>query len=235
MADELGADGGDGGRRRRRRASTHMAAAAMARSAARHPRQQRRRHATCRRRWRRSPRPSSTGCSAVNAKSVYLTARHLVPAMKARRPGVILNIASTAGAEPAAAALLVQRLQGLDDHRDQGDGGRARALRRAGQRPLPGGGRDAAAEVLHGRGHAGDAGEVPGDHPARPLLDAAGHRATPRPSSARTRRRCSPAWRSRSTAAAASDAEPGRDAAGAAQPDHRRAGAAGRQRRATPG
>jgi 3-oxoacyl-[acyl-carrier protein] reductase len=32
----------------------------------------------------------------VNAKSVYLTARHLVPAMKARRAGVILNIASTA-------------------------------------------------------------------------------------------------------------------------------------------
>ena len=37
---------------------------------------------------------------AVNAKSVYLTAHHFVPAMKARRSGVILNIASTAGRSP---------------------------------------------------------------------------------------------------------------------------------------
>jgi 3-oxoacyl-[acyl-carrier protein] reductase len=37
---------------------------------------------------------------AVNAKSVYLTARHFVPAMKARGSGVILNIASTAGVSP---------------------------------------------------------------------------------------------------------------------------------------
>jgi 3-oxoacyl-[acyl-carrier protein] reductase len=37
---------------------------------------------------------------AVNAKSIYLTARSFVPAMKARRAGVILNIASTAGVSP---------------------------------------------------------------------------------------------------------------------------------------
>jgi 3-oxoacyl-[acyl-carrier protein] reductase len=37
---------------------------------------------------------------AVNAKSVYLTARHLVPAMKAAKRGAILNIASTAGVSP---------------------------------------------------------------------------------------------------------------------------------------
>ncbi len=37
---------------------------------------------------------------AVNAKSVYLTARHLVPRMKARGRGAILNIASTAGLSP---------------------------------------------------------------------------------------------------------------------------------------
>jgi 3-oxoacyl-[acyl-carrier protein] reductase len=36
----------------------------------------------------------------VNAKSVYLTARHLVPHMKARGQGAILNIASTAGLSP---------------------------------------------------------------------------------------------------------------------------------------
>lgn len=37
---------------------------------------------------------------AVNAKSVYLTARHLVPAMKAAGRGAILNVASTAGVSP---------------------------------------------------------------------------------------------------------------------------------------
>ncbi len=37
---------------------------------------------------------------AVNAKSVYLIARHLVPQMKARSRGAILNIASTAGLSP---------------------------------------------------------------------------------------------------------------------------------------
>ena len=40
----------------------------------------------------------------VNAKSVYLTARHLVPAMKARGRGAILNIASTAGLSPGRAS-----------------------------------------------------------------------------------------------------------------------------------
>ncbi|KAJ54966.1 3-ketoacyl-ACP reductase [Actibacterium mucosum KCTC 23349] len=37
---------------------------------------------------------------AVNAKSVYLTARHFVPAMKTVGKGAILNIASTAGVSP---------------------------------------------------------------------------------------------------------------------------------------
>jgi 3-oxoacyl-[acyl-carrier protein] reductase len=37
---------------------------------------------------------------AVNAKSVFLTARHFVPQMKAARSGCILNIASTAGLSP---------------------------------------------------------------------------------------------------------------------------------------
>lgn len=37
---------------------------------------------------------------AVNAKSVFLTARHIVPRMKAARAGAILNIASTAGLSP---------------------------------------------------------------------------------------------------------------------------------------
>ncbi|RBI86290.1 short chain dehydrogenase [Rhodosalinus halophilus] len=37
---------------------------------------------------------------AVNCKSVYLTARALVPGMKARGAGAILNMASTAGVSP---------------------------------------------------------------------------------------------------------------------------------------
>jgi len=37
---------------------------------------------------------------AVNAKSVYLTAREVVPLMKAAKFGVILNVASTAGVSP---------------------------------------------------------------------------------------------------------------------------------------
>ena len=36
----------------------------------------------------------------VNAKSVYLMAKHFVPAMKARKSGAILNVASTAGISP---------------------------------------------------------------------------------------------------------------------------------------
>jgi len=37
---------------------------------------------------------------AINAKSVYLTAREIVPLMKARKHGAILNIASTGGVSP---------------------------------------------------------------------------------------------------------------------------------------
>ncbi|KFE35767.1 SDR family oxidoreductase [Thioclava atlantica] len=37
---------------------------------------------------------------AVNAKSVYLTARHIVPVMKRQGAGAILNVASTAGVSP---------------------------------------------------------------------------------------------------------------------------------------
>ena len=37
---------------------------------------------------------------SVNAKSVYLTARHIVPLMKSAGRGAILNVASTAGVSP---------------------------------------------------------------------------------------------------------------------------------------
>ncbi len=38
--------------------------------------------------------------AAINMKSVYLTARHFIPAMRARKSGAILNIASTGGVSP---------------------------------------------------------------------------------------------------------------------------------------
>lgn len=38
--------------------------------------------------------------TAINAKSVYLTAREIVPHMKSRKYGAILNIASTGGVSP---------------------------------------------------------------------------------------------------------------------------------------
>ncbi len=37
---------------------------------------------------------------AVNTKSVFLTAKHIVPHMKSRKSGAILNVASTAGVSP---------------------------------------------------------------------------------------------------------------------------------------
>lgn len=37
---------------------------------------------------------------AVNAKSVFLTAKHIIPHMKSKGSGVVLNVASTAGVSP---------------------------------------------------------------------------------------------------------------------------------------
>ena len=37
---------------------------------------------------------------AVNAKSIFLTAKHIIPHMKARGSGAVLNVASTAGVSP---------------------------------------------------------------------------------------------------------------------------------------
>lgn len=37
---------------------------------------------------------------AVNCKSVFLTAKHIVPIFKSQRSGVVLNVASTAGVSP---------------------------------------------------------------------------------------------------------------------------------------
>ena len=109
---------------------------------------------------------------AVNVRSIYLTARAFVPAMKARRRGAILNIASTAGVSPRPRLDVVQRLEGLGHHRDALDGGgKLRAVRRAGQRPEPGRERDAAARDVHGQRHARDPGAVPGLDPVGPFRE----------------------------------------------------------------
>jgi 3-oxoacyl-[acyl-carrier protein] reductase len=60
---------------------------------------------------------------AVNTKSVYLTARHFVPVMKQKARGRYSQRRLHGRRQPAAAAELVQRVQGLDDHRDEIDGG----------------------------------------------------------------------------------------------------------------
>ena len=57
---------------------------------------------------------------SVNCKSVYLTAKTFVPAMKARGAGAILNIASGGTATQPE---LVQQLERLDEHGDQNHGG----------------------------------------------------------------------------------------------------------------
>ena len=96
--------------------------------------------------------------------------------MKARGHGAILNIASTAGLSPRPAPLLVQRLQGLDDHRDQGDGRRARAPGVRVNALCPVAGETPLLKSFLGEDTPEMRGEVPRHHPARPLLDAAGPR-----------------------------------------------------------
>ncbi len=53
----------------------------------------------------------------VNTKSLYLTARAFVPAMKARRSGAILNIASTAAVSPRPASTGTTRPRALSSPR----------------------------------------------------------------------------------------------------------------------
>jgi Short-chain alcohol dehydrogenase of unknown specificity len=121
----------------------------------------------------------------INMKAIYLAARHVVPRFKERKAGVILNMASTAASArgPTSPGTM---LEGLGHHRDPFHGRGARPSRHPRQCPQPRRGRDAAAEDLHGRGHAGDPGQIPGD-------DSVGRFSTPAiwamppPSSAPTR------------------------------------------------
>src|SRR6202021_2245650 len=60
----------------------------------------------------------------INAKSVFLTAREIVPAMKARKGGQTPTSLPRRRQSPAQSHL-VQRFQGLDDHRHPRHGGGA--------------------------------------------------------------------------------------------------------------
>ena len=126
----------------------------------------------------------------VNAKSVYLTARAFVPAMKARGTGAILNVASTAGLSPrprlswynASKGWMITATKAMAVELAP-FGVRVNALCPvAGETPL--------LKSFLGEDTPETAGEVPRDDPARALLDARGSWATPQSSSARTRRRC---------------------------------------------
>ncbi|SOT40148.1 hypothetical protein F01_260214 [Burkholderia cenocepacia] len=72
---------------------------------------------------------------------------------------------------------LVQQHEGCDDHREQIARGRARRRPHPRELHQPGARRNRADDRVHGlRGHPGQSPPLPRDDPARPLLDAAGHR-----------------------------------------------------------
>ena len=69
---------------------------------------------------------------SVNAKSVFLTSRHFVPAMKSSGGGAIRRVDRRG--PTTSGPYLVQCLEGLDDRGDARDGDRARAVGDPGQR-----------------------------------------------------------------------------------------------------
>ena len=111
---------------------------------------------------------------AVNCKSVYLMAQALVGHMKPQG-GAILNVASTAGLSPRPRLSWYNASKGWMITATKAMAVELAPFGLQGERDLPGGGRDSVAEKLHGRRHAGVAGEVPGDDPAGAVFDAAGY------------------------------------------------------------
>ena len=76
----------------------------------------------------------------VNMKSVYLTAKALVPHMKTRGAGAILNVASTAGLSPRPNLNWYNASKGWMITATKTMAGRAGPVWRSRQRDLPGGG-----------------------------------------------------------------------------------------------
>ena len=111
----------------------------------------------------------------VNMKSVYLTARALVPHMKSRKAGAILNVASTAGVSPrprlswynASKGWMITATKAMAVELAP-VGVRVNALNPvAGETPL--------LKSFLGEGHARDARQVPCHHPHRAVLPARGY------------------------------------------------------------
>ena len=94
---------------------------------------------------------------AVNVKAIYFAAKHAVPAMKARRMGANPQHRLHRRGQSPAQPHLVQRHEGLGDHRHSGHGRRACPTQRPGQCAQPGRRRDAPAGHLHGWRHAANA------------------------------------------------------------------------------
>ena len=90
----------------------------------------------------------------VNVKSLYLTAKHAVPHLRAQAQRRIHHHRVDRGRAAAARPHLVQRQQGRGDRHVALDGGRARAGQHPRQRHQPGRRRDRDARRFHGRGHA---------------------------------------------------------------------------------
>ena len=109
---------------------------------------------------------------AVNNKAVYLAARAFVPAMKAAGRGCILNIASTAGVSPRPNLSWYNASKGWMITATRAMAVELAPYGGAGKRRQSGGRRDTASGKFHGRGHAGDAREVPVHHSHRQVLAA---------------------------------------------------------------
>ena len=112
---------------------------------------------------------------AVNVKSIYHMVLAVVPLMRKRGSGVILNIGSTAGIRPRPGLTWYNASKGAVNLLSKSlavelgpDGIRVNAI-------CPCDRRDRPARTIHGHaGYAGESSEVPGDDSARPDVPAFG-------------------------------------------------------------
>ena len=112
----------------------------------------------------------------VNVKSIFLFAQALVPHMREKGGGVVVNVGSTAGLRPRPGLTVYNASKGAVHVMTKSmavefapDNIRVCAL-------APGGGRNPAARNVSWRRYARAARRLQGDSAARPLLDAAGYR-----------------------------------------------------------